>query len=315
MGRTPHDRLGKTLLAAVLERVGTAEISREVAGEVQTADVWFEPDAGRAHERTGLGLLGWLASQRALFEPFSGVPRAAEIRACLLKLFQIHAEEARARRRDRGRDSTRPTRLVLMLPTVPESLLEGIGAAEVARRQGVFSLAPWLCTLVTVADRLPPTLDTLWLRLLGRGETQRKAVVELLALPPGHDVRALAEREVVRWRMETSRSGRLGRRELEAMMNTEHLVEEWQRQILLKGREEGQAEGMSTALKLVLEQRFGRLPSRVERLAASLPPGRPAEEALRSALRATDLGELEATLAKLTEGLHDRDPLDADSPP
>ena len=204
MGRTPHDTLGKCLLKAALERVGTAETSREVAGEVQSADVWYVPDPSRAGHRSALGLLGWLASRAAIFEPFSGTPSASEVRACLLKLYQLHAEQGPAARRDRrGRDPRQP-HLVLLVPSASERSLQTFGAMPVPGRQGVFSLAAGFCTLITVADRLPGGVGTLWLRLLGRGETQREAVSELLALPLDHPVRALAEREVVRWRTETT---------------------------------------------------------------------------------------------------------------
>jgi hypothetical protein len=44
--------------------------------------------------------------------------------------------------------------------------------------------------------RLPVTLDTLWLRLLGRDNVQKKAIKELMALPQNQPYRASTLRHI-----------------------------------------------------------------------------------------------------------------------
>jgi hypothetical protein len=40
-----------------------------------------------------------------------------------------------------------------------------------------------LTAALVVINQLPATADTLWLRLLGKGQTQHQAIAEVLALP------------------------------------------------------------------------------------------------------------------------------------
>lgn len=51
---------------------------------------------------------------------------------------------------------------------------------------GIYELAPVFCTTIVVTSELPQNFSTLWLRLLGRGITQRAAIMELLALDANH---------------------------------------------------------------------------------------------------------------------------------
>ena len=47
MTRTAYDQAAKVLLESALADAGHAEIQREVVGEPQWADVFFQPAAGR----------------------------------------------------------------------------------------------------------------------------------------------------------------------------------------------------------------------------------------------------------------------------
>jgi hypothetical protein len=49
--------------------------------------------------------------------------------------------------------------------------------------EGVYFLPKWDFTAVVAIHELPVSIDTLWLRLLGKGSAQAKAVQELMALP------------------------------------------------------------------------------------------------------------------------------------
>lgn len=51
----------------------------------------------------------------------------------------------------------------------------------------------------TLIDQLPETEETLWLRILGRGETQARAIREVLNLPPNHPRRDGILRLLISW--------------------------------------------------------------------------------------------------------------------
>ena len=58
--------------------------------------------------------------------------------------------------------------------------------------EGIYFLAPSLRTAITVIHQLPPTEATLWLRILGRGKVQARAIDELESLPEDHPFRVNA---------------------------------------------------------------------------------------------------------------------------
>jgi hypothetical protein len=52
---------------------------------------------------------------------------------------------------------------------------------------------------VIVTDRLPKIPETLWLRLLGRGEVQKQAVEELIKLPDNNPHRNNVLKVLAKW--------------------------------------------------------------------------------------------------------------------
>ncbi|MEB3826834.1 hypothetical protein LKK83_04975, partial [Phormidium sp. CCY1219] len=125
----------------------------------------------------------------AIFEPFRNPATADEIRDCLLKLLLIRAELQREANRNRTRisDASLP-KLWIITPTASEDRLAGFGATLDldAWPMGIYVLSPQLRTFVVVVHQLPRTIDTLWLRVLGRGRVQAEAIAELDRLPPAN---------------------------------------------------------------------------------------------------------------------------------
>jgi hypothetical protein len=56
-------------------------------------------------------------------------------------------------------------------------------------------------TAIVAIDELPETEETLWLRILGRGGTQTRAIREVLALPPDHPRRGNVLRLLASWKI------------------------------------------------------------------------------------------------------------------
>jgi len=51
---------------------------------------------------------------------------------------------------------------------------------------GVYFTADIFKTVIVEIDQLPETEETLWLRILGRDQTQERTIREVLALPTNH---------------------------------------------------------------------------------------------------------------------------------
>jgi hypothetical protein len=85
-------------------------------------------------------------------------------------------------------------RLWILTPTASPQLLQGF-EAKLDRNnwgEGIYFLAPSLRTTIIVIHQLPQTPETLWLRILGRGNVQARAINELELLPEENPFRVNA---------------------------------------------------------------------------------------------------------------------------
>jgi len=170
--------------------MGQVETSRDMAGEVRQIDVWFAPTSRQAGVAETLGLLGKIASKPAVFEPFRNAVAPAHICSCISKLFQFHAELERNRESGRIDEAGLP-QLWVLSPTVSASILEDCGAKQYPDKwvRGVYFLPPIFQTAIVAIHQLPRTPETLWLRVLGKGNVQKQAIAELKALPQDNPFR------------------------------------------------------------------------------------------------------------------------------
>ena len=110
----------------------------------------------------------------------------------MLKLLEVHTDYIRRANREKTKitEDNYP-KLWILTPTASSKILENIGAKTDGNNwgEGVYLLAPFLRTGLIVIHQLPETLDTLWLRMLGRGSVQQKAIDTLAALPQGNQFR------------------------------------------------------------------------------------------------------------------------------
>lgn len=110
-----------------------------------------------------------------------------------------------------------------------------------------------------VISELPETPETLYLRVFGRGQTQRQAADELAALSPGTWPREEILRLFERLKIEVElRGGPLTEEEKEFVMNVEAALEEFERTLREEGKELGLDRGRKQGALLALyEVRFG----------------------------------------------------------
>lgn len=151
----------------------------------------FSPLSKQSTNLETLGLLGNLAATPAIFEPFRNAASKEEICDCLLKLLEVRG--ALQREANRNKTSVQELdvpKLWILTPTASPTILLGFGATQaVSWTPGIHFMADFLRTAIVAIHQLPCTQETLWLRILGRGTVQRRAIDELEALPSNHPFR------------------------------------------------------------------------------------------------------------------------------
>lgn len=101
MTRFPFDQFSKDYLKELLSPLGTVETSQDVPAEVREIDVRFTPTSISPEYIQQLGLLGQIATQPALLEPYRNPATTSEVRSCITKLFDVHIQlERRAKREE-----------------------------------------------------------------------------------------------------------------------------------------------------------------------------------------------------------------------
>ncbi len=114
---------------------------------------------------------------------------------------------------------------------------------------GIYFLPVGMRAALVAINQLPPTQETLLLRLLGKGETQRKAVDEVLALPVGHPLRADILEILASWRISLQLSQNLTDEQEEIAMKLSEAYLRWREETLEEGRIEGLQEGRVEGLQ------------------------------------------------------------------
>ena len=185
------------------------------------------------------------------------------------KLYAIHNEILRkAKRTNKTISEAELPVLWILTPTLSARMIQGFRADsdESNWLKGVYFLADFLKTAIVAIHQLPVNEDTLWLRVLGKGGTQKRAVEELVGLPestPGRD--SLLE-ILANWRKNLELRDNLSSEEQEDIMNLSPAYlkqrEEWK----LEGKQEGTLEGQLSLISSLLEGRFGTLDSELSGL-------------------------------------------------
>jgi len=185
MTRFIHDQFAKDYLEELLKPFGEVQAASQVAGEIREIDVLFTPFPNQTTNVELLGLLGKLATTPAIFEPFRNPAGTEEICDCLLKSLEVRGALRRAAKREQTTSAKiEIPKLWILTPTASRNIISGFsGTTQTDSLPGIYYLAKSLHAAIVVIHQLPQTQETLWLRLLGRGTVQKRAIDELAALP------------------------------------------------------------------------------------------------------------------------------------
>jgi hypothetical protein len=170
------------LAAMVLESAGLVAQSVRIGAEPDWLDVYFEPAAA------GLpapGLLGAMTRSPSILAPFHLAKAGArEAHDTIRKALNLWAMQGRAAKAAGRRRPVMPASWLIVNDPLPP-VLRSFGLERSPRwPAGVYLGAPALGLRAVVLRELPPTRDTLLVRLLGTGALLEKALAEQAALPP-----------------------------------------------------------------------------------------------------------------------------------
>ena len=273
MTRFIHDKFAKDYLEELLKDYGEVKASEKVSGEIKEIDVLFTPAKQKSANLEILGLLGRLAENPAIIEPYRNPASTDEICDCILKLLEIKAllrREAKANK-IKLQESEIP-KLWILTPTISETRLSSFGTVQKQGwLSGVHFLADALRTVIVAIHQLPQTPETLWLRLLGRGSVQSQAIIELQALPLDHPYQKATLELVYNLRENLRVNQELEADDRELIMRLEPLYqrdrekakEEGIQQGIQQGRQEGiqegRQEGEKDLIMRLLNRRIGEI--------------------------------------------------------
>jgi len=302
MTRFIHDQFAKEYLKELLSPLGSVTVSRKIPAEVREVDVLFVPEErNESSFRTlgvfALGILGKIVENSAIIEPFRNPVTTDEICSCIGKLFDFDAECNRvANREDKPLIPSDRARLWILSPTLSKPILHSFGANLELESfgEGVYRLPPAFRTTIVVIHQLPRTPETLWLRMLGKGNVQKTAIAEFKSLP---DTTRFKDKvlELLLNLFAMLDVQNLDSEERELIMELSSLYLERIKDATERGIEQGiergiEREAVSFVMRL-LNRRFGLIAPDIEQKIRNLPVNRLEDlgEALLDFQSATDL--------------------------
>ena len=279
MTRFPYDQFAKDYLKELLTPLGTVETSRKVAGEIREIDVYFNPLPQPQTTPQTLGLLGRLAQTPALFEPFRNSVKISEVRSCMSKLLDVCAQKEREAKSDGTRleEDSLPS-LWILSPTVSDPFLEGFKASSDEERwlPGIHFFGKYWRGAIVEIHALPATEETLWLRLLGKGGVQQRAIIELEALSISNPLRAKAIDLLLSLKTTLEyNSTTLDPDDRSLVMQLSPLYEQRLAAATQQGIQQGIQAGRRTMIENLLRVRFGTLDEQLTAVVTvmlTLPP-------------------------------------------
>jgi hypothetical protein len=139
----------------------------------------------------------------------------------------------------------------------------GIQSNEGSWGKGVYFSPNLFKTAIVAIHQLPVNEDTLWLRVLGKGGTQKRAVEELVQLPERNPFRENLLEILANWRKNLELRDNLSSEEQEDIMNLSPAYlqqrEEWKEEGIQQGIQRGTLEERYSLIASLLEGRFGTL--------------------------------------------------------
>jgi hypothetical protein len=153
--------------------------------------------------------------------------------------------------------------LWILTPTCSKNKLDGFRATlKDDWETGVYFLGELHKTAIVAINQLPKNQDTLWLRVLGNGETQKQAVQELITVSTENQCNYLLE-ILASWRKNIEINTNINDEDRELIMTLSPAYlkqrEEWREEGIQTGLQTGRQEELRLIVGSLLTARFGNL--------------------------------------------------------
>ncbi|NJM21748.1 MAG: DUF4351 domain-containing protein [Richelia sp. RM2_1_2] len=259
MTRFIHDEFAKDYLEELLKNYGTVEPDKKVSGEKKEIDILFTPSAEQTYDLELLGVLGRFAEYPAILEPFRNAAPADEICDCIIKVLEVKAKMRReAKANNTKLQEEKIPKLWVLTPTASETVLSGFNIKQKEGwLPGVYFLGDNLRSAIVAIHQLPKTIETLWLRLLGRGRVQEQAMLELQELPPSNPFQQATLKLVYNLRQNLRANQNLEEDDRELIMRLEPLYQQDRERAI----QEGNLQGEQRLVIRQLNRRIGEIDS------------------------------------------------------
>ena len=295
----PFDSIHKALVVETTSHFGHGESEHEIERGTSRVDVWFEPARDGPDDSPlpeALTLWRALAQGRCLIECFSTTPSLTRMTDVVTKLL---CKERALRKKV---DAIETVSLFVLSPGKPRRALAQWGARPHTEspwpKVGVHRLAmpDVLEVTVLVLSELPQTRQTLLFRLLGRGEVQRLALLELAELKEPWTVNIkdiLIQRQIMTSMPNTEPT----EVDLELARNMKAVAQQFVDDLKSEGKIEGKLEARLSILARQLQLRLQRPLHETERATLERLVGEIDQEELADKVILLSPQELEAWLA------------------
>jgi hypothetical protein len=251
MTQIPFDQLAKEFLQELLTPLGKVERSFEVPGEPKFIDVWFQPAIALERGSDAFTLIERISSTPCSFEPFRNPPTRQDIRRCLLKLLWV--QEFELRRDDEIPDEQLPMLWVLASSVSKPVLEESKAEVRTDWLPGMYFCGNLFKTVLVSINELPETDETLWMRVLGRDETQERAIVEVLALPVDDPQRSRILQMLTSWKVRIDMLEPLDSEDEQLRMALSQAYLAWEQTT----EQRGELRAKRSSIEALLKARFG----------------------------------------------------------
>ena len=182
-------------------------------------------------------------------------------------IYHLEAEIQRDAKRDEDKISDLELpRLWIITTSCSDNVLNEIPVyRDEAWPDGIYFSGKILLARIVAIDRLPRTKETLWLRILGKGLTQKQAVDEVMALPKENSKRSVILKLLYTWKISMEVNNEIEFEERELIMNLSQAYLDWEQATVERGKEIGKEIGKSQERRQLLESlllaRFGQVDS------------------------------------------------------
>lgn len=209
-------------LEYLLSPLGTVAVSGLINDSERRGIVLFLSQEVTQTKEHSLRLLAKVAQGDCSIEVYCEPIDETDVRNCLRKLLSVFSTlNSQAQADGKTLDENDLPRLWIIVPSASCELLNNFGARLELENwsSGIYFLPEIFRLAIVAVNELPMTAETLWLRILGKGETQLQAFTELLRLPETNEFKQNTIRLLTNWRVLLQEQDNLTQDEQELMIN------------------------------------------------------------------------------------------------